>query len=116
VVDYPPWGDGPLLAGGTVTGGADGVVYRGRVRVDGQWWPVDARRELTGDGGFLTAWTDAAQVEFTAGGQAPTGTLRLGLTEAAHLLASVEPVGAHGLVARKQVLARFAGKLLDAAT
>lgn len=104
-VDYGPWGDRVLLAGGRVDVKGNDVVYRARVRVDGGWLELEAAREIEDDKGF-DAWTDASRVEFSVG-PALTGQLRLRPVEAARLLASVEPVGAHGLLDRAGAIARL---------
>jgi hypothetical protein len=104
-VDHAPWGGRRPLAGGRVdVDGAD-VVHRGRVRVDGRWLELAARRELADDDG-LDAWADVSTVELRTGDGAGT-TLRLGALDAARALASVEPVGAHGALDRAGALARL---------
>jgi NTE family protein len=104
-VDYQPWGGRVPFASGRLEVAGSAVVYRGRLRVDGQWADIEAVRELTDDEG-LDAWADATTVEFSAStGQ--QGTLRLGPLDAARALASAEPVGAHGGLDRAGALARL---------
>jgi hypothetical protein len=93
------------FASGRLEVAGSAVVYRARVRVDGQWADVEAVREITDDEG-LDAWADATTVEFSAStGQ--RATLRLGPLDAARALASAEPVGAHGGLDRAGALARL---------
>lgn len=104
-VDYAPWGERVLLASGRVEVNGAQVAYRARVRVDGQWRELTAVREMQDDKGF-DAWTDASRVELSAG-PGVAGQLRLRPTDAARLVASVEPVGAHGLLDRVGAIARL---------
>lgn len=104
-IDHEPWGDRVLLADGRVAVDGSAITYRARVLVDGAWLPVVAARELVDDRGF-DAWADVRTLEFSAG--ASTGTLRLGVRDAARTLASVEPVGAHGFKDRGRALAHLA--------
>jgi hypothetical protein len=104
-VDHGPWGGRLPLADGRVEVDGAEVVHRARVRVDGRWLELAARRELADDDG-LDAWADVSTVELRTGDGAGT-TLRLGALDAARALASVEPVGAHGALDRAGALARL---------
>jgi len=104
-VDHAPWGGRLPLADGRVEVDGAEVVHRARVRVDGRWLELAARRELADDDG-LDAWADVSTVDFRTGDGAET-TLRLGALDAARALASVEPVGAHGALDRAGALARL---------
>jgi predicted acylesterase/phospholipase RssA len=104
-VDHTPWGGRGPLADGRVEVHGTEVVHRGRVRVNGKWIELAARRELADDDG-LDAWADVSTVELRTSDGAVT-TLRLGPLDAARALASVEPVGAHGALDRAGALARL---------
>jgi NTE family protein len=104
-VDHAPWGGRLPLADGRVEVDGTVVEHRARVRVDGRWLELAARRELADDDG-LDAWADVSTVELRTGDGAAT-TLRLGPLDAARALASVEPVGAHGALDRADALARL---------
>ena len=104
-VDYAPWGGRVPLASGRLEVAGSAMVYRARLRVDGQWADIEAVRELTDDEG-LDAWADATTVGFSAS-TGEKGTLRLGPLDAARALASAEPVGAHGGLDRAGALARL---------
>ena len=104
-VDHAPWGGRLPLAGGRVEVEGPTVLHSGRVRVDGRWVALTARRELADDAG-LDAWADVSTVTLSTSDGART-TLRLGPLDAARALASVEPVGAHGALDRAGALARL---------
>lgn len=104
-VDHEPWGGRVPLADGRVGVEGSAVVHRARVRVDGRWVELSARRELTDDDG-LDAWADVSTVALTTSDGQGT-TLRLGPLDAARALASAEPVGAHGTLDRAGALARL---------
>lgn len=106
-IDHEPWGGRILLADGRVGTDGTGLTYAARVRVGGRWREVRARRDLADDPG-PDLWSDARTVDFRAG-EGCSGELELGLADAARSLASVEPVGAHGLLSRAEALAALAG-------
>ena len=60
-VDHAPWGGRLPLAEGRVEVEGPTVVHSGRVRVDGRWVALTARRELADDEG-LDAWADVSTV------------------------------------------------------
>lgn len=105
-LDHEPWGGRLLLAGGRLELDAATLVYRGRVRRDGGWVQLEARRELADDTG-LDAWADATTVELQVS-SGERARLRLGPLDAARALASAEPFGAHGGIDRAGALARLA--------
>ncbi|GAA1270132.1 hypothetical protein GCM10009665_68140 [Kitasatospora nipponensis] len=105
-VDHAPWGGRVLLADGRLEAAGSGVTYRARVRLDGRWQEVRARRDLA-DGRGPDLWSDARRADFWAG-DGCTGELTLGLRDAARSLGSVEPVGAHGLRGHAEALAELA--------
>jgi hypothetical protein len=104
-VDHAPWGGRLPLAGGRVDLDGPAVVYRARVLVHGGWVDLEARRVLADDRG-LDGWADASTVHVRAS-TGESGTLRLGPLDAARAVTSVEPVGAHGLANRADVLTRL---------
>ncbi|MFF2844542.1 patatin-like phospholipase family protein [Paenarthrobacter sp. NPDC057981] len=93
-----------FLADGRVEANGDDLTYRARVRLDGSWQDVALTRSLHDDPG-PDAWSDIRTARLTIGGHAVE--LTMGLGDVAGLLASVEPVGAHGVSERAQVVARF---------
>ncbi|MEV7606408.1 patatin-like phospholipase family protein [Paenarthrobacter sp. NPDC089322] len=104
-VEHPRFGGRVFLAGGHVeTGGAD-ITYRARVKLDGGWQDVAVTRTLHDDPG-PDAWMDSRRAQLTIGDA--TAELTMSLADAAGLLASVEPVGAHGFVDRADAVAGFA--------
>ncbi|MFJ9809563.1 patatin-like phospholipase family protein [Streptomyces sp. NPDC101158] len=106
-VDHEPWGGRVLLADGRVTTDGTAVEYAARVRLDGAWRELRARRDL-GDAPGPDLWSDSRTVHFSVG-EAVTARLELGLADAARALASVEPTGAHGFRSRAEALAELAG-------
>jgi hypothetical protein len=104
-VDHAPWGGRLPLAGGRADLDGSSVVYRARVLVRGDWVDLEARRTLADDRGF-DAWADASTVHVTAS-TGESGVLRLGPFDAARAVASVQPVGAHGVADRSDVLTRL---------
>jgi predicted acylesterase/phospholipase RssA len=102
--DHRPWGGRVWLADGRLSVHGSALSYRARLRVDGRWMDLAARRDLHDDAG-LDAWRDGTTVHVSLDGGATT-TLRLGVLDAARALASVEPVGTHGPAERADALAR----------
>jgi NTE family protein len=105
-LEHGPWGGRLLLAGGRAELDGRSLAYTARVRVDGHWRPIRARRDFVDDPG-PDLWADARTVDLDAG-DGCAGTLRMGLRDAAAALASVEPVGAHGPRERVDVVADLA--------
>jgi NTE family protein len=112
-VDHAPWGDRVLLAGGRVESDRGAVTYRARILVGGAWREFAVRRSLDGEAGFLERWADATTADVSLDGE-HAGTLHLSAVEAGRMLASVEPVGAHGLADRERTLARLGREALRA--
>lgn len=102
-LDYPPWGR-VFLAGGHVETVGDDVAYRFRLRLNGGWRDAAVIRTLHDDPG-ADAWSDSRNARLHLGEQVVD--LTMSLIDAAGLLASVEPVGVHGLAGRAQAIARF---------
>ncbi|WP_347110377.1 patatin-like phospholipase family protein [Paenarthrobacter sp. S56] len=104
-VDHDRFGGRAFIAGGHVeTSGAE-VTYRGRVMLDGVWQDLAVTRTLHDDPG-PDAWMDSRRASLTLGDA--TAELGMSLADAAGLLESIEPVGAHGLVDRAAAVAGFA--------
>ncbi|SDW10521.1 Patatin-like phospholipase [Arthrobacter sp. cf158] len=95
-----------FLADGRVEATGDTVTYHARIRLDGGWQDVALTRTLRDDPG-PDAWADSRVARLSVGGL--SADLTMSLADAAGLLASVEPVGAHGFVDRAQAVAGFAG-------
>lgn len=95
-----------FLADGQVETHGDDVSYRARIRLDGGWQDLSVTRTLRDDPG-PDAWADSRRARLEVGGLA--ADLTMSLPDAAGLLASVEPVGAHGFVDRAHAVAGFAG-------
>lgn len=104
-LEHPRFGGRVLLAGGHVETAGDDVAYRARIRLDGGWQDVTVTRTLRDDPG-PDAWTDSRRARLDVGGL--TAELTMSLADAAGLLASIEPVGAHGFVDRADAVAGFA--------
>ena len=102
-VTYAPWGGRRSLAGGRVERSGPHLAYRARVRLDGRWVDLEARRDLTDDPG-PDAWSDMTTVHVAAG-TGESGRLRLRPADAARLVASAQPVGTHGVADAAAVLA-----------
>ncbi|MFJ4262958.1 patatin-like phospholipase family protein [Paenarthrobacter nicotinovorans] len=102
-LDHPQFGRA-FLADGRVEVNGEDLTYRARVRLDGSWQEVALTRRLHDDPG-PDAWSDIRTARLEMGGHVVE--LTMGLGDVAGLLASVEPVGAHGVRARAQVVARF---------
>ncbi|MFI2566241.1 patatin-like phospholipase family protein [Paenarthrobacter sp. NPDC018779] len=104
-VDHPGFGGRAFVADGRVETDASEVSYRGRVRLDGGWQDLAVTRTLHDDPG-PDAWMDSRRATITIGDS--TAELAMSLADAAGLLASIEPVGAHGVVDRAAAVAGFA--------
>ncbi|MFC8040332.1 patatin-like phospholipase family protein [Paenarthrobacter sp. NPDC057355] len=102
-LDHPRFGR-TFLADGRVEVIGDDIRYRARVRLDGRWQDVAVTRSLHDDPG-PDAWPDIRNARLEMGGHVVELTMDLG--DVAALLASVEPVGAHGVTERAQAVARF---------
>ncbi|MFJ4208745.1 patatin-like phospholipase family protein [Paenarthrobacter sp. NPDC089675] len=104
-VDHPRFGGRAFVADGHVEASGADLTYRGRVKLDGGWQDLAVARTLQDDPG-PDAWMDSRRAQFTIGNS--TAELTMSLADAAGLLASIEPVGAHGLVDRAAAVAGFA--------
>ncbi|MDR6985806.1 hypothetical protein J2Y66_000269 [Paenarthrobacter nitroguajacolicus] len=104
-LEHPRFGRA-YLAGGRVEATGDEVAYHARIRFDDGWHSVAVTRTLHDDPG-PDAWADSRRARLEVGGL--VADLTMGLAETAVLLASVEPVGAHGFVDRAGAVAAFAG-------
>nr|WP_306422682.1 patatin-like phospholipase family protein [Paenarthrobacter aurescens] len=104
-LEHPRFGRA-FLAGGQVETTGDYVTYRARIRLDGGWQHIAVTRTLRDDPG-PDAWADSRRARLDVAGM--TAELSMSLADAARLLASLEPVGAHGLVDRAEAVAGFAG-------
>jgi predicted acylesterase/phospholipase RssA len=109
-LEHPLFGGRVFLSGGHVEAKGHDVTYRARVRLDGGWQDVALTRTLRDDPG-PDAWTDSRRAILQVDGLRAGGLaadLTMTLADAAGLLASVEPVGAHGFVDRAEAVASFA--------
>ncbi len=113
-LDLAPWGGRCYLAGGELHLGATSATYRAEVLHHGRREPLVLRRDLVDDPG-PDAWSDATTASLTVGDELST-TVRLGVPGAAALLASVEPVGAHGLLDRAAAVAHLSRRFLRGAS
>jgi NTE family protein len=102
-IDHEPWGGRVLLAHGRCEVADEVLTYRADVRIDGTWQQVWARRDFHDDPG-PDLWEDARNLDFGAG-IGCSGRLKASLRDTVSALASVEPVGAHGLISRADVVA-----------
>ncbi|TDW30774.1 patatin-like phospholipase family protein [Cryobacterium psychrophilum] len=114
-LDYAPWGARIFLAGGAVDIDGARVTYTARILHDGAWLRLSARRDLTDDPGW-DAWGDMNTVELAVHDAQDTlvlsSDLTLGVRGLRRLVASVEPVGTHGLVSRADAIRRVLVKVL----
>ncbi len=102
-------GEGTVyLAGGEVALVDGALTYTGTVRRGGRDVALRCVRTLRDDPG-PDAWGDFTEATLTIGGDA--GTVSAGIGGVAHLIASIEPVGAHGLLQRAEAVRRFLGLL-----
>lgn len=104
-LDHARVGGRAFVADGRVESDGDRLTYRGEVRVDGAWQELGVTRTLHDDPG-PDAWMDSRRAELALGDA--RAELTMTLADAAGLLASVEPVGAHGFVDRAGAAAGFA--------
>ncbi|HKU35070.1 MAG TPA: patatin-like phospholipase family protein [Paenarthrobacter sp.] len=104
-VDHVRFGGRAFIADGRVETAGSDVTYRGRVRLDGGWQELAVTRTLHDDPG-PDAWLDSRRARLAIGDVA--AELTMSLADAAGLLASIEPVGAHGMVDRAAAVAGFA--------
>jgi hypothetical protein len=104
-IDHAGVGGRAFVAGGRVESDGDQVTYRGKVRLGDAWQALNVTRTLHDDPG-PDAWIDSRRAELTLGDARTEVTMTL--ADAAGLLASVEPVGAHGFVDRAGAAAGFA--------
>lgn len=104
-VDHARVGGRAFIADGQVETAGSDVTYRGRVRLDGGWEDLAVIRTLHDDPG-PDAWMDSRRAQLRIGDA--TSELTMSLADAAGLLASIEPVGAHGVVDRAAAVAGFA--------
>ncbi|MFE4198253.1 patatin-like phospholipase family protein [Paenarthrobacter sp. NPDC056912] len=103
-LDHPQFGR-IFLADGRVETVGDQVSYRARIRLDGGWQDMAVTRTLRNDPG-PDAWADTRLAQLSFGES--RAELTMSLADTAGLLASVEPVGAHGFVDRAAAAAGFA--------
>jgi hypothetical protein len=103
-LEHPRFGRA-FLADGQVQSSGDDVTYRARIMLDGGWQDIAVTRTLRDDPG-PDAWSDSRLALLEIGQR--TARLTMSLADAAGLLASVEPVGAHRLVDRAAAVAGFA--------
>lgn len=94
-----------FLANGVVQAHGHDLSYSARIRLDGGWQDVTVTRTLRDDPG-PDAWADSRSARLVMGGV--SAGLTMGLGDAARLLASIEPVGAHGFIDRAAAAAGFA--------
>jgi hypothetical protein len=90
------------------------LAYRADILVGGRWRTLTAERDRVDDPGW-DVWNDLNEVTLTIGDSANASTrsgvqttsLRLGWGGVRTLLASIEPIGAHGFVERAEVMRQF---------
>lgn len=105
-LDYAPFGPRVFLAGGHLDIRGETVTYRASVRAGGSWHRLSVARLLHDDPG-PDLWGDVRHAALSVGSGLEV-PLTMSLADAAALLASVEPVGAHGFVGRAAAIAGFA--------
>lgn len=98
------WTDPAYLADGVVTLEAGVLRYTGTVRVDGVDVPVECARDLIDDPGW-DAWDDFSRARVRVGDAGFEASLGVG--GVARLIASIEPVSAHGVVDRARAVTAF---------
>ncbi|MCA4133628.1 patatin-like phospholipase family protein [Arthrobacter sp. M4] len=106
-LDHTALGGRVFLSDGRVQSTGEDVSYIARARIKGAWEDVTVTRTFHDDPG-PDAWADTRNARLDIGGQ-PAATLQMTVGDAAALLASVEPVGSHGLGQRAAAVASFAG-------
>ncbi|PYI67284.1 patatin [Arthrobacter livingstonensis] len=106
-IENPQWAHPAPLADGrlVVSDAGDSWTYAGRIRVDGEWVDVAVERHF-GSGG--SPWHERMNASLQVG--ADRLDVRLGVPEAASLLASIEPFGAHGVFQRVNAVASVVQK------
>ncbi|MFK0001745.1 patatin-like phospholipase family protein [Paenarthrobacter sp. NPDC090522] len=104
-LEHAGFGGRAFVADGRVEASGADVTYRGRARLDGGWQDVTVTRTLHDDPG-PDAWSDSRRAQLIVGDV--RAELSMSLADAAGLLASIEPVGAHGVVDRAAAVAGFA--------
>jgi NTE family protein len=105
-LDHAPFGPRVFLAGGRVDVRGESVIYRASVRTGGAWHRLSVSRVFHDDPG-ADAWDDTRQARLTVGSLLDV-PVTMGLGDAAALIASVEPVGAHGPTDRAAAVGKVA--------
>jgi len=95
-----------FLAGGRADVRGEAVTYRASVRVGGSWHRLAVSRFFHDDPG-PDAWDDTRRARLTVGSLLDV-PVTMGLGDAAALISSVEPVGAHGPADRTAVVGKVA--------
>lgn len=93
------------LSDGAITLEEGRLRYSGLLRRGGETVPFTCTRSLVDDPG-MDAWEDFTTADAEIG--ADRGEVTLGVGGVAALVASIEPVGAHGVLSRVDAVARFA--------
>jgi NTE family protein len=96
------------LADGAIVHESGRLIYSGTLRRGGNVQPFTCTRELIDDPGW-DAWSDFTTAYVRIG--AETGTLTMDVGGVAAMIASIEPVGAHGILQRADVVRRLPGIL-----
>lgn len=104
-LDHGPFGARVFLADGHVETHGENVSYRARVKLDGGWQDVSVTRTFHDDPG-PDAWSDSRRARLVVEGRIDT-EVSMSLGDAAGLIASVEPVGAHGFLGRAKAAETF---------
>ncbi|UKA64770.1 patatin-like phospholipase family protein [Arthrobacter sp. FW306-04-A] len=104
-LDHRPFGARAFLADGRVETQGETVSYQARVKLDGGWRDVSVTRTFHDDPG-PDAWSDSRRARLVVEGRLDT-EVRMSLGDAAGLLGSVEPVGAHGFLERAGAAGAF---------
>jgi hypothetical protein len=104
-LDHRPFGARTFLAEGRVETVGEDVTYRARLRLDGGWRDVSVTRTFHDDPG-PDAWSDSRRARLVVAGRLDM-EVRMSLGDAAGLIASVEPVGAHGVLDRTGAAGTF---------
>lgn len=104
-LDHRPFGARAFLADGRVETHGEDVSYRARLRLDGGWRDVSVTRTFHDDPG-PDAWSDSRRARLVVEGRLDT-EIRMSVSDTAGLIASVEPVGAHGFLDRVEAAGTF---------